>query len=124
MCALAVKLNHRHPKPAAGNNVDGNSQGGKDFQVPSKSLDNNREFLPFHSDQGATDLIALLSVTAAPKAGESKWVSSLAIHNELLRQGRKVRHPLHREIWTYCQSNSRGHAKGTVESRNALVLLL
>ena len=70
--------------------MDGNSQGDKDFKEPGKQLDKNREFLPFHSDQGATDLIALLSVTAAPKGGESKWVSSLAIHNELLRQGRKV----------------------------------
>lgn len=90
LCA-AVKVNPRHPKPAAGNIVDGNSQGEKDFKEPGKQLDKNREFLPFHSDQGATDLIALLSVTAAPKGGESKWVSSLAIHNELLRQGRKVR---------------------------------
>ena len=57
----------------------------------SSSEDKNKEFLPFHSDQGATDLIALLSVTAAPRGGESKWVSSIAIHNELLRQGRKVR---------------------------------
>ncbi|KAK9845169.1 hypothetical protein WJX84_011671 [Apatococcus fuscideae] len=84
-----LKVNPGHPKPAAGNNVDGNSQGDKDFKDPGKSLDKNREFLPFHSDQGATDLIALLSLTAAPKGGESKWVSSLAIHNELLRQGRK-----------------------------------
>lgn len=45
--------------------------------------------IEFHSDQGATDLIALLSLTAAPKGGESKWVSALAIHNELLRRGRK-----------------------------------
>ena len=87
----AVKINPRHPKPSEGNrNVDGNSEGAKDFADPTKNLDKNREFLPFHSDQGATDLIALLSVTAAPKGGESKWVSSIAIHNELLRQGRKV----------------------------------
>ena len=46
--------------------------------------------LHFHSDQGATDLIALVSVTKAKSGGESKWVSGLAIHNELLRRGRKV----------------------------------
>ncbi len=46
---------------------------------------------PFHADQGATDLIALLCLSAAKEGGESKWVSSIAIHNELLRRGRKVR---------------------------------
>lgn len=46
--------------------------------------------LEFHSDQGATDLIAMLGVTKAPQGGESKWVSAVAIHNELLRRGRKV----------------------------------
>ena len=46
--------------------------------------------LAFHSDQGATDLIALLSLTKAKSGGISKWVSAVAIHNELLRQGRKV----------------------------------
>ncbi|KAK9809629.1 hypothetical protein WJX73_008948 [Symbiochloris irregularis] len=45
--------------------------------------------LAFHSDQAATDLVALLSVTAAKQGGESKWVSGIAIHNELLRRGRK-----------------------------------
>lgn len=54
-----------------------------------RQLDINR--LAFHSDQGATDLIALLSIGAAKEGGESKWVSSIAIHNELLRRGRKVR---------------------------------
>ena len=50
----------------------------------------NASRLAFHTDQGATDLIALVSVTAAPEGGESKWVSAIAIHNELLRRGRKV----------------------------------
>ena len=50
----------------------------------------NQSRLAFHTDQGATDLIALLSLTAAPEGGESKWVSAIAIHNELLRIGRKV----------------------------------
>ncbi|KAL3155553.1 hypothetical protein ABBQ38_011107 [Trebouxia sp. C0009 RCD-2024] len=45
--------------------------------------------LAFHTDQGATDLIALLSLSAAPEGGHSKWVSAIAIHNELLRRGRK-----------------------------------
>ncbi|EIE24910.1 Clavaminate synthase-like protein [Coccomyxa subellipsoidea C-169] len=45
--------------------------------------------LVFHSDQGATDLISLLSLTNAKEGGVSKWVSSIAIHNELLRRGRK-----------------------------------
>ena len=48
------------------------------------------EELPFHSDQGATDLIALLAVNKAKRGGSSKWVSGIAIHNELLRRGRKV----------------------------------
>ena len=46
--------------------------------------------LPFHSDQGATDLIALLALNKAKSGGSSKWVSGIAIHNELLRRGRKV----------------------------------
>ena len=50
----------------------------------------NKSRLAFHTDQGATDLIALLSVTAAPEGGESKWASAVAIHNELLCRGRKV----------------------------------
>ena len=56
--------------------------------LPKGKIDMSR--LPFHTDQGATDPIALLSVTAAPKGGESKCVSAVAIHNELLRRGRKV----------------------------------
>lgn len=40
--------------------------------------------------QGATDLIALLSLSAAKEGGESQLVSAIAIHNELLRRGRKV----------------------------------
>ena len=54
----------------------------------------NTTRLAFHTDQGSTDLIALLSIGAAPKGGESKWVSAIAIHNELLRRGRKVRQHL------------------------------
>ena len=46
--------------------------------------------LVFHSDQGATDLIALLSISTAKEGGVSKWVSAVAIHNELLRRGRKA----------------------------------
>ena len=50
----------------------------------------NESRLAFHSDQGATDLIALLSINRAKSGGASKWVSAVAIHNELLRRGRKV----------------------------------
>ena len=50
----------------------------------------NESRLAFHSDQGATDLIALLSLNKAKSGGASKWVSAVAIHNELLRRGRKV----------------------------------
>lgn len=46
--------------------------------------------LGFHADQGATDIISLLCLSAAQEGGASKWVSSIAIHNELLRRGRKV----------------------------------
>lgn len=59
---------------------------GEDFPR-TRQRDTTR--LAFHSDQGATDLIALLSLTNAKSGGESKWVSGLAIHNELLRRGRK-----------------------------------
>ena len=65
--------------------ADGNDGGER----ARKPRDEAR--LEFHSDQGATDLIALLSITKAKEGGESKWVSSVAIHNELLRRGRKVK---------------------------------
>src|SRR5689334_5179748 len=61
------------------------------FKTPSdygKGTDSTA--LEFHSDQGATDLIALLSISAAKEGGESLLVSTIAIHNELLRRGRKV----------------------------------
>ena len=64
--------------------------GYKQAYPQKKGFSINQSRLAFHSDQGATDLIALLSITAAPKGGESKWVSAIAIHNELLRRGRKV----------------------------------
>ena len=83
----AVKQNPKHPKPAPSQHYAEIYSDGNELAAKTNV---DRDFLPFHSDQGATDLIALLSVTAAPKGGESKWVSSIAIHNELLRQGRKV----------------------------------
>lgn len=73
--ACAVKAKQPQPKQ------------GEDFPR-TRQRDTTR--LAFHSDQGATDLIALLSLTNAKSGGESKWVSGLAIHNELLRRGRKV----------------------------------
>ncbi|KAK9812337.1 hypothetical protein WJX73_003313 [Symbiochloris irregularis] len=68
------KTNPTLPQPKQGENVP----RGRDLSR-----------LPFHSDQGATDLIALVSLTNAKRGGESKWVSGVAIHNELLRRGRK-----------------------------------
>lgn len=62
---------------------------GDNSKGPFEKVANERR-LEFHSDQGATDLIALLSVNKAKSGGESKWVSAVAIHNELLRRGRKV----------------------------------
>ena len=62
------------------------AQAGRDarrFQI-------NTAQLPFHSDQGATDLISLLSLSKAKSGGASQWVSGIAIHNEMLRRGRKV----------------------------------
>ncbi|KAK9816577.1 hypothetical protein WJX72_002145 [[Myrmecia] bisecta] len=59
-------------------------------RVPNETSNKlNVERLVFHADQGATDIISLLSISAAPEGGESKLVSSIAIHNELLRRGRK-----------------------------------
>ena len=66
----------------------GTKQKGADKKGNINSINQSR--LAFHTDQGATDLIALLSISAAPEGGESKWVSAVAIHNELLRRGRKV----------------------------------
>lgn len=73
-----MKRNINYPPPKRG-----------EARETSRKVDLSR--LAFHSDQAATDLIALLSVTAAKEGGESKWVSGIAIHNELLRRGRKVR---------------------------------
>ena len=69
-------------------------QGAKSGQVGQGNFaSRDLKRLEFHSDQGATDLIALLSLTKAKSGGVSKWVSAVAIHNELLRQGRKVLAP-------------------------------
>lgn len=76
---LAVKGKDVYPQNAP------KSDGAK------KEVNVNETRIHFHSDQGATDLIALLSLNKAKEGGESKWVSALAIHNELLRRGRKVR---------------------------------
>lgn len=51
----------------------------------------NTKRLVFHTDQASTDLISLLSIGAAPKGGHSKWVSAIAVHNELIRRGRTVK---------------------------------
>lgn len=51
----------------------------------------NTRRIAFHTDQASTDLISLLSVHAAPEGGESKWVSAIAVHNEIIRRGRSVR---------------------------------
>ncbi|KAK9813596.1 hypothetical protein WJX73_009365 [Symbiochloris irregularis] len=69
-----IKKSSALPEPKQGENVP-------------RQRDTSR--LAFHSDQGATDLIALVSINKAKSGGESKWVSGVAIHNELLRRGRK-----------------------------------
>ena len=69
-------------------NVNYHQPKNAELSERSRKVDLSR--LAFHCDQAATDLIALLSVTAAKEGGESKWVSGIAIHNELLRRGRKV----------------------------------
>ena len=73
----------------------------KDANQYGKGIDSNA--LEFHSDQGATDLIALLSISAAKEGGESLLVSTIAIHNELLRRGRKVRRILRNTCATLCE---------------------
>ena len=50
-----------------------------------------RAAMPFHSDQGCTDIVSLLSLSKSKAGGASRWVSALAIHNELLSRGRLVR---------------------------------
>lgn len=61
------------------------------FERNSYTKEGDARALEFHSDQGATDLIALLSISAAKEGGDSLLASAIAIHNELLRRGRKVR---------------------------------
>lgn len=69
--------------------TNGNSNGYSAKTGKFDKLVNERR-LEFHSDQGATDLISLLSINKAKSGGESKLASAIAIHNELLRRGRKV----------------------------------
>ncbi len=73
---------------------------GTDRSTSTRKVD--KSSLAFHTDQGATDLIALLSISAAPQGGESKWVSAVAIHNELLRRGRQVTRPSLAELSVSC----------------------
>ncbi len=44
------------------------------------------------SDQFCIDIVGMLSIGKALQGGDSRWVSSVTIHNELLRRGRRVRH--------------------------------
>lgn len=73
-----------------GKEVYPQGQGADGGEAGKKGRDETR--LEFHNDQGATDLIALLSVNKAKLGGESKFVSAVSVHNELLRRGRKVSH--------------------------------
>ena len=43
---------------------------------------------PMHTD--TADMVALLSLRLAREGGLSSWASSVSVHNELLRLGRKV----------------------------------
>jgi hypothetical protein len=43
------------------------------------------------SDQFCIDIVGMLSIGKALQGGDSRWVSSITIHNELLRRGRQVR---------------------------------
>lgn len=44
---------------------------------------------PIHTD--SADMVALLSLHAGLQGGLSSWASSVSVHNELLRLGRRVR---------------------------------
>ena len=44
---------------------------------------------PIHTD--SADMVALLSLRLSREGGLSSWCSSVSVHNELLRLGRKVR---------------------------------
>lgn len=44
---------------------------------------------PMHTDSSA-DIVALLSLRLAKEGGLSSWSSSVSVHNELLKLGRKV----------------------------------
>lgn len=43
------------------------------------------------SDQFCIDIVGMLSIGKALQGGDSRWVSSVTVHNELLRRGRRVR---------------------------------
>lgn len=40
--------------------------------------------------RGCTDVVALLCIKQAKEGGDSKVASAVAVHNELIRRGRKV----------------------------------
>lgn len=59
------------------------------------------------SDQFCIDIVGMLSIGKALQGGDSRWVSSVTIHNELLRRGRQVRdsQPL-RLLNLHCSSSA------------------
>ncbi len=73
---------------------------GTDRLTSTREVDKSR--LAFHTDQGATDLIALLSVSAAAQGGGKQVGVSHCIHNELLRRGRQVTRLSSVELFVSC----------------------
>ena len=47
---------------------------------------------PMHTD--SADIVALLSLKLSKEGGLSSWSSSVSVHNELLKLGRKVQRAL------------------------------
>ena len=89
-----------HLGPACAQNAQGEVLGhvrdlGADFKVDMKARGyQSRLHLPFHTD--STDVVGLLCLNKAKSGGESRIVSSTALHNEFL-----VRRP---DLWAVmCQ---------------------
>lgn len=57
---------------------------GQKGRSPNTNMKQN-----FHSDQFCIDIVGMLSIGKALQGGDSRWVSSVTIHNELLRRGRR-----------------------------------
>lgn len=64
---------------------------GHDIKRPTTRVYATPLAQPMHTD--SADIVALLSLKLSKEGGLSSWSSSVSVHNELLKLGRKVGAP-------------------------------